>query len=57
MEGRARPVPLHLAGAFCRSIPPGAGRGLIFSRRRREIAAIEGRAVCPAATFMGGHLG
>jgi hypothetical protein len=30
---------------------------LIFSRRRREIAAIGGRAVCPAATFIGGHLG
>ena len=32
-------------------------RVLIFSRRRREIAAIEGLAVCPAATFIGGHLG
>jgi hypothetical protein len=32
-------------------------RVLIFSRCRREIAAIEGRAVCPAATFIGGHLG
>jgi hypothetical protein len=30
---------------------------LIFSRRRREIAAIGGRAVYPAATFIGGHLG
>jgi hypothetical protein len=30
---------------------------LIFPRRRREIAAIGGLAICPAAMFIGGHLG